>query len=157
MNRFIIAWYKITILGTCISILQQMTLVLVWLSYIINVLKFTDVYTVYIAIHIIKTIQSSTEILKYAWLIQNHNTRIIEWVIVGVIYYILSDVDITTINIQQCIKCVYDTGQENAQILSYVNMTQELIAARDGFKINQNLCKNEIIEFIFYISTIDVI
>ncbi len=34
---------------------------------------------------------------------------------------------------------------------------QELIAARDGFKILQNLCKNEIIEFIFHISTIDVI
>ncbi len=67
------------------------------------------------------------------------------------------DVDITTTNIQQFIKCVYDTGQENAQILSYVNMIQELIAARDGFKINQNLSKNEIIELIFYISTIDVI
>ncbi len=46
------------------------------------------------------------------------------------------DVNITTTNIQQCIKCVYDTSQENAQILSYVNMIQELIAARDGFKIN---------------------
>ncbi len=67
------------------------------------------------------------------------------------------DVDITTINIQQCIKCVYDTGQENIQKLSYLSMIQELIAARDGFKIIQNLCKNEIIEFIFYISTIDVI
>ncbi len=67
------------------------------------------------------------------------------------------DVDITTTNIQKCIKCVYDTGQENAQILSYVNMIQELIAAHDGFKIIQNLFKNEIIEFIFYISTIDVI
>ncbi len=67
------------------------------------------------------------------------------------------DVDITTNNIQQCIKCIYDTGQEHAQILSYVNMIQELIAARDGFKIIQNLCKNEIIEIIFYISTIDVI
>ncbi len=67
------------------------------------------------------------------------------------------DVDITTTNIQQSIKCVYGTGQENAQILSYVNMIQELIAARDGFKIIQNMCKNEIIEFIFYISTIDVI
>ncbi len=59
------------------------------------------------------------------------------------------DVDITTTNIQQCIKCVYDTGQENAQILSYVNMIQELIAAHDGFKIIQYLWKNEIIEFIF--------
>ncbi len=49
------------------------------------------------------------------------------------------DVDITTTNIQQCTKCVYDTGQENAQILSYVNMIQELIAAHDGFKIIQNL------------------
>ncbi len=67
------------------------------------------------------------------------------------------DVDITTTNIQQCIKCIYDTGQENAQILSYINMIQELIAARDRFKIIQNLCKNDIIEFIFYISTIDVI
>ncbi len=67
------------------------------------------------------------------------------------------DVDITTPNIQQCIKCVYDTGQENAHILSYVNMIQELIAAHDGFKIIQKQCKNEIIEFIFYISTIDVI
>ena len=67
------------------------------------------------------------------------------------------DVDITTTNIQQCIKCVYDTGQENAQILSYVNIIQELIDARDGFKIINNLCKNEIIELIFYISTIDVI
>ncbi len=57
----------------------------------------------------------------------------------------------------QCIKYVYDTGQENAQILSYVNMIQEQIAARDGFKIIQILCKNEIIEFIFYISTIDFI
>ncbi len=65
------------------------------------------------------------------------------------------DVDITTTNIQQCIKCVYDTCQENAHILSYVNMIQELIAARDGFKIIQNLHKNEIIELIFYISTID--
>ncbi len=55
------------------------------------------------------------------------------------------DVDITTTNIQQCIKCVYHTDQENAQILSYVNMIQELIAAHDGFKIIQNLCKNEII------------
>ncbi len=36
-------------------------------------------------------------------------------------------------------------------------MIQELIAVRDGFKIIQNLCKNEIIEFIFYISTNDVI
>ncbi len=27
------------------------------------------------------------------------------------------DVDITTTNIQQCIKCIYDTGQENAHIL----------------------------------------
>ena len=60
------------------------------------------------------------------------------------------DVDITTTNIQQCIKCVY------AQILSYVNIIQELIDARDGFKIINNLCKNEIIELIFYISTIDV-
>ncbi len=67
------------------------------------------------------------------------------------------DIDITTTNIQQYIKCVYDTGQENAQILSYVNMIQELIAACDDIKIIQNLCKNEIIEFIFYISTIDVI
>ncbi len=63
------------------------------------------------------------------------------------------DVDITTTNIQQCMKCVYDTGQENAQILSYVNMIKELIAALDGFKVIQNLCKNEKIEFIFYIST----
>ncbi len=45
----------------------------------------------------------------------------------------------------------------HAHILSYVNMIQELIAARDGFKIVQNLCKNEINEFIFYISTIDII
>ncbi len=67
------------------------------------------------------------------------------------------DVDITTTNIQQCITCVCGTGQENAQILSYVNMMQELIVARDGFKIIQNLRKNEIIEFIFYISTIDVV
>ncbi len=66
-------------------------------------------------------------------------------------------VDITTINIQQCIKCKYDTDQENPQILPYVNMIHELIAACDGFKIIQNLCKNEIIEFIFYISTIDII
>ncbi len=51
----------------------------------------------------------------------------------------------------------YDTSQENAQILSYINMIQELIAVRDGLKIIQNLCKNEIIELIFYISTIDVI
>ncbi len=51
------------------------------------------------------------------------------------------DVDITTTNIQQCIKCVCDTGQENAQILPYVNMIQELIAACDGFKIIQSLCK----------------
>ncbi len=36
-------------------------------------------------------------------------------------------------------------------------MIQELITARDGFKIIQNLFKNEIIELIFYISTIDVI
>ncbi len=48
--------------------------------------------------------------------------------------------------------CVHDTGHENAQILSYANMIQELIAACDGSKIIQNLCKNEIIEFIFYIS-----
>ncbi len=34
---------------------------------------------------------------------------------------------------------------------------QELISAHDGFKIIQNLCKNDGIEFIFYISTIDVI
>ncbi len=54
------------------------------------------------------------------------------------------DVDITTINIQQCIKCVYDTDQEHTQILSYVNMIQELIAARDSFKIIQNLFKNDI-------------
>ncbi len=66
------------------------------------------------------------------------------------------DDDITTTNIQQCIKCVYDTAQENAQILSYVNMIQELIAARDGFKIIQNQCKNEIIKLIFYISTISL-
>ncbi len=65
--------------------------------------------------------------------------------------------DITATNIQQCIKCVYDTGHENAQILSNVNMIQELIAACDGFKIIQNLCKNVIFEFVFYISTIDVI
>ncbi len=64
---------------------------------------------------------------------------------------------ITTTNIQQCLKCVYDTVQENTQISSYVNMIQELIAASDGFKINQNLCKNEIIGFIFYVSTIGVI
>ncbi len=44
----------------------------------------------------------------------------------------------------KCIKCVYDTGQE-------------LIAGCDDFKIIQNLSKNEIIEFIFYISTVDVI
>ncbi len=55
------------------------------------------------------------------------------------------DADITTTNIQQCIKCVYDTGHGNAQILSYVNMIQELIAAPDSFKIIQNLCKNKII------------
>ncbi len=41
------------------------------------------------------------------------------------------DVDITTTNIQQCIKCVIDTGQENAQILLYVNIIQELIAAHE--------------------------
>ncbi len=56
-----------------------------------------------------------------------------------------------------CIKCVYDTGQEKAQIVSYVNIIQELIASRDGFKIVQKLCKNGIFEFIFYISTSDVI
>ncbi len=67
------------------------------------------------------------------------------------------DVDITTTNIQQYIKYVYDTVQENAHILSYVNMIQELIAARDGFKIIKNLWKNKIIEFIFYISSIDII
>ncbi len=39
--------------------------------------------------------------------------------------------------------------QENAQIMSYVNMIQELIAAHNHFKIIQNLYKNEIIEFIF--------
>ncbi len=50
-----------------------------------------------------------------------------------------------------------ENGQENAQLLSDVNMMQELIDACDGLKIIQNLCKNEIIEFIFYISTIDVI
>ncbi len=67
------------------------------------------------------------------------------------------DADITTTDIRQCIKCVYGTGQENAQIFSYVNMIQELSAACDGFKIIQNLCKNEIIEFIFFLmSTIDV-
>ncbi len=38
-----------------------------------------------------------------------------------------------------------------------VIMIQELIAARDGFKISQNLYKNEIIDFIVYISNIDVI
>ncbi len=52
---------------------------------------------------------------------------------------------------------MYMTLVKKMQILSYVNMIQELIAARDGFKIIQNLYKNEIIEFIFYISTIDVI
>ncbi len=67
------------------------------------------------------------------------------------------DVDITTTNIQQSIKMVYDTGQENSQILSYVNMILELIAAYDGFKIIHNLCKIDIIEFIFNISAIDVI
>ncbi len=34
------------------------------------------------------------------------------------------DIDITTTQIQLFIKCVYDTGQENAQILQYVNMMQ---------------------------------
>ncbi len=36
-------------------------------------------------------------------------------------------------------------------------MMQQLIDACDGFKIIQNLCKNEIIEFVFYISTTDII
>ncbi len=36
-------------------------------------------------------------------------------------------------------------------------MMQELIHAHDGFKIIQNLCKNDIIEFIFYVSTNDII
>ncbi len=45
---------------------------------------------------------------------------------------------------------MYDTGEENVQILSYVNMIQELIAAHDGFKIIQNLCKNEIIESLTF-------
>ncbi len=67
------------------------------------------------------------------------------------------DVDIRTTNIQQCIKCIFDTDHENAQILWYINMMQKLIAACDSFKLIQNLYKNEIIEFIFYISTIDVI
>ncbi len=51
---------------------------------------------------------------------------------------------------------VYDTGK-NAQILTYVNVIQELTAAHNGFTIIQNLCKNKISKFIFYISTIDVI
>ncbi len=66
------------------------------------------------------------------------------------------DVDITITN-QQCIKYAYVIGQENAQILSYVNKIQKLIATHDGFKIIHNLCKMDIIEFIFNISTIDVI
>ncbi len=36
--------------------------------------------------------------------------------------------------------------KENAQILSYVNMMQELIEAHDGFIISQNR-ENEIIDF----------
>ncbi len=60
-------------------------------------------------------------------------------------------------NIQQCVKCVYGTGQKNAHILSYVNMIQELIAARDGLKLIQNMCNNAIIKFVLYISAIDVI
>ncbi len=67
------------------------------------------------------------------------------------------DVDIITINFEQCIKCLYDTGQENTQLWSYVNMMQELVVVHDAFKIIQNLCKNEIIEFIFYVSTVDFI
>ncbi len=51
------------------------------------------------------------------WVLLLENLCLIERVILGVIYYILAKwkyVDITTTNIQQCIKCVYDTGQENA-------------------------------------------
>ncbi len=53
------------------------------------------------------------------------------------------DVYMTITNIQQCIKCAYDIGQENAQILSYVNMMPEVISACDGYKIIQKLCEND--------------
>ncbi len=54
-------------------------------------------------------------------------------------------------SIKHKIKSVY------AQLFSYVNMMQELVDAHDGFKIIQNLFRKEIIEFIFCISTINVI
>ncbi len=50
------------------------------------------------------------------------------------------DVDITNTNIQQCIKSVYYACQENAQILSYVNIIQELTVEHDVFKLIQNQC-----------------
>ncbi len=54
-------------------------------------------------------------------------------------------------------ECLILTLAKKMQILSYVNIMLELIVAYEGFKIIQNLYKNEITEFIFYISTIDII
>ncbi len=47
----------------------------------------------------------------------------------------------------------------NMHTFSYVNIMHELIDERYRFNIIQNLwhCKNEIIEYIFHIPTIDVV
>ncbi len=78
----------------------------------------------------------------YNWLVSNDNSIVsfiarlsvsnrMSYLMRNILYIKWKyDVDITTNNIQQCIKYVYGTGQDNAQILSYVYMIQELIATQ---------------------------
>ncbi len=55
------------------------------------------------------------------WVLLLEYLCLIEWVILGVIYYILSGNMMLILQILS-LKCVYDTGQDNAQILSYYHI-----------------------------------
>ncbi len=64
--------------------------------------------------------------------------------------------DITKTDIHECINFVHQKCQLSAELVSLIGMLNELIDARDGFKVIPNLGKNEIIEYIISISTISL-
>ncbi len=64
--------------------------------------------------------------------------------------------DITKTDIHECIDFVYQKIQPNAELVSLISMLNELIDTRNGFMVIPNLGKNEIIEYIISISTINL-
>ncbi len=56
--------------------------------------------------------------------------------------------DITKTDIHECINFVHQKCQPNAEFVSLTGMLNELIDARDGFKVIPNLHKDEIIDYI---------